>query len=137
MTAQSGYKKQVYKKLCHQKWLPSQLLYVSQNKEQLEQRIKFRDKKTSYYQILSWLQSKTLPHKRNSEQFKLSVTLSLPPSCSKTLKDRPLRISRLSTDSPFLSPLLFFCLVLFLSCHFSANGPFSRLLSRKFSKPFH
>ena len=36
-------------------------------------------------------------------------------------------ISGLSFDSPFLSPLLFFCLVLllFLSCHFSANGPFS------------
>ena len=38
-------------------------------------------------------------------------------------------ISGLSFDSPFLSPLLFFCLVLllFLSCHFSANGPFSLL----------
>ena len=45
-------------------------------------------------------------------------------------------ISGLSFDSPFLSPLLFFfCLVLllFLSCHFSANGPFSYsfFLSRK------
>ena len=40
----------------------------------------------------------------------------------------PEGISGLSFDSPFLSPLLlFFCLVLllFLSCHFSANGPFS------------
>ena len=36
-------------------------------------------------------------------------------------------IPGLSPDSSFLSPLLFFCLVLllFLSCHFSANGPFS------------
>ena len=36
-------------------------------------------------------------------------------------------ISRLSFDSPVLSPLLFFSLVLLLfpSCHFSANGPFS------------
>ena len=38
-------------------------------------------------------------------------------------------ISGLSFDSPFLSPVffVFFCLVLllFLSCHFSANGPFS------------
>ena len=34
-------------------------------------------------------------------------------------------ISGLSFDSLFLSPLSFFCLVLFLSCHFSANGPFS------------
>ena len=37
-------------------------------------------------------------------------------------------ISGLSFDSPFLSPfVLFFCLVLllFLSCHFSANVPFS------------
>ena len=36
-------------------------------------------------------------------------------------------ISGLSIDSPFLSHLLFFWLVLlvFLSCHFSANGPFS------------
>ena len=37
-------------------------------------------------------------------------------------------ISGPSFDSPFLYPLLFvFCLVLllFLSCHFSANGPFS------------
>ena len=35
-------------------------------------------------------------------------------------------ISGLSLDSPFLSPLLFFCLVLLLSpsCHFSAHGPF-------------
>ena len=43
-------------------------------------------------------------------------------------------ISGLSFDSPFLSPLLFFfCLVLllFLSCHFPANGPFSWLFSRK------
>ena len=39
----------------------------------------------------------------------------------------PSGISGLSFDSPFLSPLLFFCLflLLFLSCHFSANGPFS------------
>ena len=38
-------------------------------------------------------------------------------------------ISGLSFDSPFLSSLLFFCLVLllFLSCHFSTNGPFSCL----------
>ena len=37
------------------------------------------------------------------------------------------RVSGLSSDSRFLSPILFFCLVilLFLSCHFSANGPFS------------
>ena len=36
-------------------------------------------------------------------------------------------------DSPFLSPLLFFLQVLplFLSWHFSANGPFSWLFSRK------
>ena len=36
-------------------------------------------------------------------------------------------ISGLSFDSPFLSPLVFFCLVplLFLSCNFSVNGPFS------------
>ena len=43
-------------------------------------------------------------------------------------------ISGLSFDSPFLSPLLlFFCLVLllFLSCHFSANGPFSWLFFLK------
>ena len=34
--------------------------------------------------------------------------------------------SRLTFDSPFLSPLLFFCLVLllFLSCHLSPKGPF-------------
>ena len=38
-------------------------------------------------------------------------------------------ISGLSFDSPFLSPFLFFCLVLllFVACHFSGNGPFSRL----------
>jgi len=38
-------------------------------------------------------------------------------------------ISGPSFDSPVLSPVLFFTLVLllFLSCHFSANGPFSRL----------
>ena len=38
-------------------------------------------------------------------------------------------ISGLSFDSPFLSPLLSFSIVLllFLSCHFSANGPFSWL----------
>ena len=43
-------------------------------------------------------------------------------------------ISGLSFDSPFLSPFLFFYLVLllFLSCHFSANCPFSWLLSPKF-----
>ena len=39
-------------------------------------------------------------------------------------------ISGLSFDFPFLSPIavfVSFCLVLllFLSCHFSANGPFS------------
>ena len=37
-------------------------------------------------------------------------------------------ISGLSFDSPFLSPIAVFfsfCLVLFLSCHFSANDPFS------------
>ena len=36
-------------------------------------------------------------------------------------------LSGLSLDFPFLSPLLFFCLVpvLFLSCHSSASGPFS------------
>ena len=40
-------------------------------------------------------------------------------------------ISGLLFDSSFLPPVLFFCLVLllFLSCHFSANGPFSYLLS--------
>ena len=44
-------------------------------------------------------------------------------------------ISGLSFYSPFFSPHSFFCLVLllFLSCHFSANGPFSWLFSRKFS----
>ena len=38
-------------------------------------------------------------------------------------------ISGLSFDSPFLSPLLFFCLVslLFLFGHFFVNGPFSCL----------
>ena len=49
-------------------------------------------------------------------------------------------ISGLSFDSPFLSPLLFFffCLVLllFLSCHFSANCPFSRLFFQKTLKYF-
>ena len=56
--------------------------------------------------------------------------------------------SGLSFDSPFLSPLFFlsfflfffFCLVLlyFLSCHFSANGPFSWLffLSKNLSNIF-
>ena len=36
-------------------------------------------------------------------------------------------ISGLSFDSPFSSPLSFFCLVLllFLSSHFSSNGPLS------------
>ena len=47
-------------------------------------------------------------------------------------------ISGLSFDSPFLSPLLFFCLVLllFLSCHFSANGPFSWLFPPENSQIF-
>ena len=48
-------------------------------------------------------------------------------------------LSGLSFDSPFLSLLSwFFCLVLllFLSCHFSASGPFSRLFSRKFWNRF-
>ena len=42
-------------------------------------------------------------------------------------------ISGLSFDSHFLPPLWFFCLVLllFLTCHFSANGPFSCLFSQK------
>ena len=43
-------------------------------------------------------------------------------------------ISGPSFDSPFpVSSLVFFCLVLllFLSCHFSADGPFSWLFSRK------
>ena len=48
----------------------------------------------------------------------------------------------LSFDSPFLSPLLFFCLVLllflsfslgFFGLCFSANGPFSLLFSLKLS----
>ena len=44
-------------------------------------------------------------------------------------------ISGLSFDSPFLSPLLFFCpvLLLFLCYHFLANGPFSGLGSGKLS----
>ena len=39
---------------------------------------------------------------------------------------------------PFPNSLVFFCLVLlfFLSCHFSANGPFFWLFSRKFSNIF-
>ena len=48
-------------------------------------------------------------------------------------------ISGLSFDSPFLSPLLFFfCLVLllFLSCHFSANGPFCSFFLQKTLKYF-
>ena len=47
-------------------------------------------------------------------------------------------ISGLSFDSPFLSLLLFFCLVLllFLPGHFSANGPFSLYFSRKLLKYF-
>ena len=41
-------------------------------------------------------------------------------------------ISGLLFHSPFLSPLSFFCLVLMLfwSCHFSANGPFSSFLQK-------
>ena len=37
-------------------------------------------------------------------------------------------ISGLSFDSPYPFPFFLFCLVLllFLACHFSANGPFSR-----------
>jgi len=49
-------------------------------------------------------------------------------------------ISGLSFDSSFLSPhlLVFFCqvLMLFLSCHFSANGPFFWLFSRKLSNNY-
>ena len=44
-------------------------------------------------------------------------------------------ISGWSFDSPFLSPLFFFSLVLFL-CHFSANSPFSWPFSRNFSNFF-
>ena len=47
-------------------------------------------------------------------------------------------ISGQSFDSPFLSPLLFLCLVLllFLSCNFSANCPFYWLFHRNFSSIF-
>ena len=47
-------------------------------------------------------------------------------------------ISGLSFDSPFLSPLLFFCLVLlfFPFCHFSANGPFAGPFPPENSKTF-
>ena len=47
-------------------------------------------------------------------------------------------ISGPSFKSPFLSPLLFFCLVLtlFLSCHFSADGPFSLPFFQKILKHF-
>ena len=50
----------------------------------------------------------------------------------------PCRESQLSFDSLFLSPVLFFCLflLLFLSCHFSANGPLSWVFSRKLSNIF-
>ena len=55
----------------------------------------------------------------------LSATLKGGQGClmSSTLSG----ISELPFDSPFQSPLWFFCLdvLLFLSCHFSANGPFS------------
>ena len=45
----------------------------------------------------------------------------------------PSGILRLSFDSLFLFPLLLFCLVhfLFLFCHVSVNGQFSRFFSRK------
>ena len=47
----------------------------------------------------------------------------------------PSGISGLSLDSPFLSPHLFYCLILllFVSCHSSGNGAFSRIFPRKFS----
>ena len=48
-------------------------------------------------------------------------------------------ISRLSFDSPFLSPLLFFLpspFALSVLSFFSANGPFSWLFSRKLSNIF-
>ena len=48
-------------------------------------------------------------------------------------------ISGLSFDSSFLSPLLFFCLVLllFLSRQFSANGPFSWLFQKTLTAIWH
>ena len=65
-----------------------------------------------------------------------SLFLSLaPPEGRPGMSDVSLlsRISGLSFDSPFLSPLIFFWLVLllFLSCHFFANGPFSWLFFQK------
>ena len=50
----------------------------------------------------------------------------------------PSGISGLSFDFSFLSSFLFFCLVLilFLSCHISANGPFSWLFSQKIVSHF-
>ena len=49
-----------------------------------------------------------------------------------------LALIKLPFNSPFLSPLFFFCLVLllFLYCNFLANGPFSKLCSRKLTNVF-
>ena len=52
--------------------------------------------------------------------------LSFPIVCAENCS-RGSGVSELLFDSPFLSPLSFFCLILlrFQSCPFSSNGPFS------------